>query len=228
MTGLSGPRRDPRSGHAESLVIFLHGYGADGNDLLALAEPLAEHLPDTAFRAPNAPEPSRANPAGYQWFPIPWLDGSPEAARDASYRRSAEVLDGWITAAMAEEDVAPARTAVVGFSQGTMMALAVLPRRSEPVAGIVGFSGRLLEPAALGQARSKPPVLLVHGDMDEMVPLAALAEAEGGLRAAGFDVRSHVSRGIGHGIAPDGLGLALAFLKERLGAAGDGLRRAKA
>ena len=216
MTALTGPRRAARSGNTRSLVIFLHGYGADGNDLLGLAEPLSEHLPDTAFLAPNAPEPCVVNSAGHQWFAIPWIDGSRESAMEAGYRRSAEILDDWLTRAMAEERVSPARTAIVGFSQGTMMALGVVPGRAEPLAGIVGFSGRLVDPAALERARSKPPVLLVHGDMDDVVPVAALSEAETALRGAGFDVRSHISRGIAHGIAPDGLGLALRFLKEKL------------
>lgn len=217
MTSLSGPRRGPSPGHAKTLVIFLHGYGADGNDLISLADPLSQHLPDTAFRSPNAPERCVVNPMGYQWFPIPWIDGSPETAMRASFQASSKALDAWLDQAMEEEGVTPAQTAVVGFSQGTMMALAVLPQRAEPVAGIVGFSGRIHDAAALKQARSKPPVLLVHGDMDEMIPIRSLAEAESALKAAGFEVRSHVSRGIGHGIAPDGLGLALGFLADRLG-----------
>lgn len=218
MTSLTGPRAGPRSGQTRSLVILLHGYGADGNDLFGLAEPLAQHLPDTAFRAPNAPEPSRVNPMGCQWFPIPWLDGSSEAEREASFRRSTALLDGYLTEAMEEEGVAPAQTALVGFSQGTMMSLHVAPRRPEAVACIVGFSGRLLDGAALKrEARAKPPVLLVHGDRDEMIPVAALEEARAGLAEAGFSVQWHVSRGIGHGIAPDGLGLALAFLRRHLG-----------
>ena len=214
---LTGPRRDARSGHAKSLVIFLHGYGADGNDLIGLAGPLAPHLPDTAFLAPNAPERNAVNPGGHQWFPIPWIDGSSESARDTSYRRSLGVLDDWLTQAMEAEGVPPARTAVVGFSQGTMMALSVLPALAEPVACLVGFSGRLLEPEALRAARVRPPVLLVHGDRDEMVPVSSLDEARRGLEAAGFDVTTHVSRGVAHGIAPDGLELALGFLKAHLG-----------
>ena len=217
---LSGPRRAARSGEAKSLVIFLHGYGADGNDLIGLAEPLSPHLPDTVFLAPNAPEPCAANPGGFQWFPIPWIDGSTEEARAESQRRSTGLLDAWLTEAMAAEAMGPAETAVVGFSQGTMMALSVVPARPEPLACIVGFSGRLLDPAGAARARSKPPVLLVHGDMDQMVPVSSLSEAETALRAAGFDVLSHISRGVAHGIAPDGLELALGFLVTRLGAGG--------
>lgn len=215
---LSGPAARARSGKATSLIILLHGYGADGNDLFGLAEPLSEHLPETAFRAPNAPEPCRNNPHGYQWFPIPWLDGSSEEERDEAFRRSVRLLDDYITDAMREEGVTAAETALIGFSQGTMMSLYVSPRRDEPLACIVGFSGRLVGGDDLAQAaKVRPPVLLVHGDMDQMIPVSELSAAETALRGAGFEVTSHISRGIGHGIAPDGLGLALRFLQTHLG-----------
>ena len=218
METLSGRRAAARSGQTRSLVILLHGYGADGNDLFGLSGTLSEHLPDTAFRAPDAPERSRVNPMGYQWFPIPAFDGSSEAERDASFRRSVGLLDGYITGSIEEEGVTPARTALVGFSQGTMMSLYVAPRRSERLACVVGFSGRLVANEDLATAaKVKPPVLLVHGDQDQMIPVSELSAAETALRAAGFDVQSHISRGIGHGIAPDGLTLALRFLSKHLG-----------
>ncbi len=205
MPTLTGPRAAARSGQTKSLVILLHGYGADGNDLFGLSAPLAKHMPDTAFRSPNAPERCRVNPMGYQWFSISWLDGSAESEMESGFRRSAGILDRYITEAMAEEGVGPEATALVGFSQGTMMSLHVAPRRAEPLAAIVGFSGRLHAGENLKQeAVSKPPVLLIHGDQDEMIPVAALAEARNGLADAGFQVRWHISRGIGHGIAPDG------------------------
>ncbi len=221
MSMLGGPRAAARSGRTTSLVILLHGYGADGNDLFGLAGPLSEHLPDTAFRAPNAPEQSRVNPMGFQWFPIPWLDGSTDAERDAAFRRSVALLDGYLSEAMAEEGVAAASTALVGFSQGTMMSLYVAPRRDEQLACVVGFSGRLVANDDLATAaKVRPPVLLVHGDQDQMIPVAELSAAETALRAAGFDVQSHISRGVGHGIAPDGLDLALRFLARHLGTGG--------
>ena len=145
---LDGPSRPAASGAADSLVIFLHGYGADGNDLIGLAEPLAPHLPDTRFLAPNAPERCPGNPAGFQWFPIPWLDGTPEAVARAAAVVSFDLLDAWLDA-VAEEGIGPERTVLVGFSQGTMMALHVALRRAAPLAGIVGFSGRLLDPERL-------------------------------------------------------------------------------
>lgn len=219
MAGLTGAERAAASGEATSLVIFLHGYGADGNDLIGLADPLAAHLPNTRFLAPNAPQPCANNPMGYQWFPIPWLDGSSEAASALAAGQAFAMLDAWLDA-VATQGVPPERTALVGFSQGTMMALQVGLRRKAALAGIVGFSGRLLRPERLAaEIASKPPVLLVHGDEDAMVPVASLAEAKDALTAAGVPVRTHVSRGVGHGIAPDGLGLALGFLKETLGGA---------
>lgn len=209
--------RQAAIGRVRSLVVFLHGYGADGADLLGLADPLAPHLPGTAFVSPDAPEPCVNNAFGRQWFPVPWLDGSTEAASAASLALSTDDLNGFIDAAMAAEGVGPAATALIGFSQGTMMALHVALRRSEPLAAVVGFSGRLLQPEALtAQITARPPVLLIHGDADPVVPYADLAKAAAGLKAAGVAVQTHTSRGVGHGIAPDGLSLALQFLQRHL------------
>lgn len=214
---LSYDRRAPVSGTAKSLVVFLHGYGADGADLLGLADPLGQHLPDTVFVAPDAPERCAGNPFGWQWFPIPRLDGSSEEEAAAGLAAAARDIDAFLDARLAEEGLPASALALVGFSQGTMMGLHVVPRRAEPVAGIVGFSGRLLNPERLeADAISKPPVLLVHGDADEMVPPQSLNEAADALVKAGFEVYAHVSRGVGHGIAPDGLSVALAFLKDVL------------
>lgn len=216
MATLNGPEREAASGRADSLVILLHGYGADGDDLIGLAEPLAPHLPNARFLAPNAPEPCLNNPAGFQWFPIPWLDGSSEAQSAVAAGRAFAMLDGWLDA-VAKRGIGPERTVLVGFSQGTMMALQVAPRRPTPVAGVVGFSGRLLRPERLAaEIKSRPPVLLVHGEDDPLVPFAHLAEAAQALRAAGVETETHASRGVGHGIGPDGLAQALAFVKARL------------
>lgn len=210
-------RKAARSGQPGAMVIFLHGYGADGADLLGLADPLAPHLPNTVFLAPDAPEPCRNNPFGRQWFPIPWLDGSSETEAQAGLAQSVGDLNAFFDARLAEEGMRPDQLAVVGFSQGTMMALHVLPRRAEPVAGIVAFSGRLLVPERLAaEALSNPPVLLVHGDQDPMVPFADMGVAGRALAEAGFETYGHVMKGTGHGIAPDGLSVALSFLKDRL------------
>lgn len=210
-------RRAARSGVTRSMVVFLHGYGADGADLLGLADPLAPHLPDTVFLAPDAPEPCAGNPFGRQWFSIPWLDGSSPVEAAEGLARAVGDLNAFLDQRLSDEVLAAGRLALVGFSQGSMMALHVAPRRQEPVAGIVAFSGRLLQPERLAdEALSKPPVLLAHGDADQMVPFAEMDLAGRALAEAGFETYAHVMRGTGHGIAPDGLSVALSFLKERL------------
>lgn len=214
---LDAGRREPQSGTVKSAVVFLHGYGADGADLLGLADPLGQHLPDTLFLAPDAPEPCRAAPYGRQWFPIPWIDNSSEAESAQGLKDAAADVDAFLDSVLEEQGLTPAQLAVIGFSQGTMTALEVLPRRAEPVAGLVAFSGRLLRPEALGtEAISKPPVLLIHGDQDPVVPFADMGKAGDALVSAGFDTYAHVMKGTGHGIAPDGLSVALAFLKDKL------------
>lgn len=217
MTTLNGPRLDAKFGKPDSLVIFLHGYGSDGNDLLGIGNALQDHLPNTTFLSPNAPQPCVNNPMGYQWFPIPWLDGSTEEASKQGMADAVNLLHTWLDEVAIAENISAARTIVFGFSQGTMMALEVIPRRKDQMAGIAGFSGRLLNPESIGaEALSHPPVLLVHGDADEMVPPESLPLAADALVQAGFEVYTHISKGTGHGIAPDGLGVALQFIKSNL------------
>ncbi|MCC5988466.1 MAG: dienelactone hydrolase family protein [Pararhodobacter sp.] len=214
---LESSRKGVAKGSAKSAVIFVHGYGADGADLLGLADPLAPHLPDTAFFAPNAPERCTNNPFGYQWFPIPWLDGSSEEAARAGMVAAIDDLNAFVDKVLADEGLEPGALALVGFSQGTMMSLHIAPRRAKPLACLVGFSGRLLNPELLeAETVSRPPVLLIHGDADEMVPVQSLPEAADALVKAGFETYAHVSKGTGHGIAPDGLSLALGFLSDKL------------
>ena len=216
---LQAQRREPISGEIRSCVVFLHGYGANAADLIGLADPLAEHMRDTLFIAPDAPETCIASPMGLQWFPIPWIDGSSEEESRAGMENAAADLDAFLDGVMVDEDLLPEQVIVLGFSQGTMMALHVVPRREDAVAGIVAFSGRLLEPDTLAdEAQSKPPVLLIHGDADDVVPPQSLPQAAEALQEAGWtEVYAHIMKGTGHGIAPDGLSVALAFMRDRLG-----------
>ena len=214
---LNAGRKRPTSGQTRSVVVFLHGYGANGADLLGLADPLAEHLPDTLFVAPDAPEACPGAPWGFQWFPIPWIDGSSEEESMAGMNRAVEDLNAFLDALMVDEDLLPEQVVLFGFSQGTMMSLHVAPRREDAVAGVVAFSGRLLSPELLADdVKCRPPVLLVHGDQDDVVPIQSLPEAAEALQGAGWkEVYAHVMKGTAHGIAPDGLSVALAFMRDK-------------
>lgn len=216
---LKAGRKEPHSGEMRSVVVFLHGYGANGADLLGLADVLGEHLPDTLFVAPDAPEACPGAPMGFQWFPIPWIDGSSEEEAERGMIAAVEDLNAFLDALLVDEDLLPEQMVLFGFSQGTMMSLHVAPRREDELAGVVGFSGRILAPELLkDEVISKPPVLLVHGDSDDMVPPQSLPEAAEALQGAGFkEVYAHVMKGTGHGIAPDGLSVALAFMRDKLG-----------
>ena len=215
--GLRFKQRAAASGRTRSIVVFVHGYGADGGDLLGLADPLAPHLPDTLFVAPDAPQDCGGNPFGFQWFPIPWLDGSSQEAAEAGMAASVTLFNDFLDARLAEAGLAPEALALVGFSQGAMMSLHVAPRRPQAVAAVVAISGRLLVPERLvAETVVKPPVLLVHGDQDPVVPFEDMALAGNALIEAGFDTYGHVMKGTGHGIAPDGLSVTLQFLKEHL------------
>ncbi len=216
---LQAGRKGPQSGTTRSAVVFLHGYGANGADLLGLADPLMEHLPDTLFVAPDAPESIPGMPMGLQWFPIPWIDNSSEEEAERGLLAAADDLDAFLDALMVDEDLLPEQVVLFGFSQGTMLALHVAPRREDALAGVVAFSGRLLRPEMLADdLKTRPPVLLVHGDLDDVVPPQSLPQAAEALQEAGWqDVYAHVMKGTGHGIAPDGLSVALAFMRDKLG-----------
>lgn len=216
---LNTGRKEPVSGETRSAVVFLHGYGANGADLLGLADPLGAHLPDTLFLAPDAPESCAGAPFGFQWFPIPWIDGSSEEVAMRGMGAAVTDLNAFLDAVMVDEDLLPEQVVLFGFSQGSMMALHVAPRREDAVAGVVAFSGRLLQPELLpAEVVQRPPVLLVHGDADDVVPVQSMAESAEALQAAGWsDLYAHVMKGTGHGIAPDGLSVALAFMRDKLG-----------
>jgi phospholipase/carboxylesterase len=206
-TSLAGPSVAAKSGKATALVVFLHGYGSNGDDLISLAPYWADLLPDAAFVSPNAPFPCEANPwGGFQWF---GLDGTQAAA---------EILNGWLDVELAARGLDESRLALVGFSQGTMMSLHVGMRRAQPVAGIVGYSGRLIAPDLLkGEIKSRPPVLLVHGKADPVVPFESLAAAEQALRAEGVPVETLARPRLPHSIDQEGLQRGGLFLREKLG-----------
>ena len=213
MPVLTGPERLPAAA-PKRLVIFLHGLGADGNDLIGLADQWAPALPETAFFAPHAPEPCDMAPMGRQWFSL--QSRTPESML-AGTQGAAPMLDAYIDAQCARFALAPGRVALVGFSQGTMMSLYVSLRRPAPLACVLGYSGALLAPEALaGELRARPPLMLIHGDADDLVPVAALHGAVAALGAAGVAVQWHISPGIGHGIAPDGLAIGGTFLGDHL------------
>lgn len=217
---LESKRREAASGTTKSVVVFLHGYGADGADLLGLADPLSEHMPDTTFIAPDAPEKCLGNPMGYQWFPIPWLDGSSEEDSMRGVDMAAADINAFLDQVLEDEGISPSELIVFGFSQGTMMSLRVLPRRDTPIAGLVAFSGRMLEPDNFAEnVVSKLPILLVHGDQDDMVPPGHFSESGEVLQAAGFETYGFIMKGTGHGIGMDGLSVALSFMRDKLGLA---------
>ena len=208
---IDGPHHGPQGGGKPGhLVVLLHGYGADGNDLIGLAPVLAPLMPDVVFHAPNAPYPCEGNPMGFQWFGISRLD---PAVTLAGVQGAAPFVEAFLDETMAKYGLDEAKTTLIGFSQGTMMALHVGLRRKTQLAGIIGFSGLLAGAALLGtEIRSRPPVLLVHGDSDQMLPHHLSEEAAAALKANGVPVEFHIAKGIGHGIDQTGLSLAARFL----------------
>ncbi len=211
MRPLEGPVVEPAAGGpARSLVVLLHGVGADGHDLIGLAPMLQRHLPHTAFLSPNGPEPCDMAPMGRQWFSL--MDRRHEALL-AGVQRAAPDVAGFLDAERDERGLAADRCALLGFSQGTMTALHVAPRYEPPLAGVVGFSGALVGAELLAdELRAKPPLLLMHGDLDEVVPVQALPAAREAFESANFSVQWEIRRGLGHGIDPDGIDRAGRFL----------------
>ncbi|MBT3764226.1 MAG: prolyl oligopeptidase family serine peptidase [Rhodospirillaceae bacterium] len=209
---LNGPSLPPADGAApEQLVLLLHGVGADGNDLIGLAPYFQQVLPKALFVSPDAPFPYDMAPFGRQWFSL--QERTPEAF-DSGTHLAAPILNDFIDGLLVETGLTDAQTALIGFSQGTMMSLHVGPRRDQPVAGILGYSGALANPTKLvDDIQSYPPVMLIHGDSDEVLPVSSLPKAVGGLEAAGVPVTSHVRPGLGHGIDEEGIKLGVTFLE---------------
>lgn len=208
-TLLRGPELNAASGTTKRLVIFLHGLGADGNDLLSLAPML--DLPDTHFMSPNAPFACDMAPYGYQWFSL--QDRNPE--RILPEIRSAEpILNAYIDAALARFTLKPKDLALIGFSQGSMMALHTAPRRAEPIAGVVGISGALFGAERVSsEIKSRPPICLIHGTHDEVVPFVAMDAAKAALTREKLSVEAHARPRLGHGIDEEGIAITSAFLR---------------
>jgi phospholipase/carboxylesterase len=208
---LDGPRLMPAAGgKPRRLVVLLHGYGADGNDLIAIGRHWATALPDAAFVAPHAPDPCGMG-GGRQWFPLTFRDPS-EFGRGCA--AAAPALDDFLDAELARHGLPASALALVGFSQGTMMALDAGLRRRPPVGCIVGYSGLLARPEMLASAvRPTPPIALVHGDRDEVVPVDMLFAALEALGKAEVPVEWHLAPGLGHGIDPDGLAVGLGLIR---------------
>lgn len=212
---LSGPALMPKNGKApESAVLILHGLGADGENMIGISPYMAKHLPNTVFVAPNAPFEFDMYSVGYQWFSL--TDRDP-AKMLAGVKTAAPILNEFIDDIMREFNLTEDKIALVGFSQGTMTALYTAVRREKKLAGIVGFSGAMIAPQLVAaEAISKPDVCLIHGEDDDVVPFAAMAQAEQSLKENGFNIESHARPNLPHSIDPEGIDFASAFLKDRL------------
>lgn len=219
VASLDGPRLAPK-GPAKQLVVFLHGYGADGNDLIAIGEQWRDLLPGTAFVAPHAPEPCAQAPVGRQWFPLSLRD---EKELWPGVSGAQPALDQFLDAELARYGLSDERLALVGFSQGTMLALHVGLRRKRAPAAILGYSGLLAGPEHLANAQAKdakgahPPILLAHGDQDDVIPVEAMFIAAEQLAEANIPVQWHLASGLGHGIDGGGLLHGGLFLAKSLG-----------
>jgi phospholipase/carboxylesterase len=209
---VNGSSLQPLSGgHPKQIVLLLHGYGSNGADLISLAPHWQQALPDALFLAPNAPQRMYS---GYQWWPLSTF--TPQALASGA-AAAAPAVNAFIDRKLAQYGLGDADLALVGFSQGTMMALHVGLRRATKVAGILGYSGMLTGAAELAHQKiTKPPVLLVHGSADPIVPVSALHAAEHALRRLGMDVATHVSAGLGHSVDPVGLRLGAEFIERVL------------
>ena len=201
-------------GSPKHIVLLLHGYGSSGADLITLAPHWQRDLPDALFLAPNAPQRLSYLSSGYQWWPLSSFTPQALASGAAS---AAAAINAFIERKLHQYGLTEANLAIVGFSQGTMMAFHVGLRRPRPVAAIVGYSGMLTGGHELSHLPiTRPPVLLVHGSADPVVPVAALHAAKAQLEHLGVDVTAHISLGVGHSVDPAGLRMGGEFVVRAL------------
>ena len=210
---LNGPILPPKSGKKpKQLVILLHGYGADGSNLIGLGAEWADNLPDAEFIAPNAPYQCEMNPFGYQWFSL--RDLTPEVIFNF-LKEVVPVLNSFIDSELKKRNLTEKDLVLVGFSQGTMMSLYTAPRRENCCAGIIGYSGRLFgEENLKDECKSKPPITLIHGEADDVVPFESMVLAKNALVAEGFSIETHARPNLPHSIDMEGIKIGQKFLEK--------------
>lgn len=212
---LDGPRLEPQNGKAKSIVLLLHGVAAQGANLLDLAYALQTYLPDTLLLAPDAPLPYDDGPMGFQWFSL--QDRTPDILL-AGLREATALLNGFADQLLSHLSLPPERLAFVGFSQGAALALFAGLCHSPTIAGTVSFCGALPDtPALQDDILGKPPLLLIEGEADEVVPFEAQARTGTWLEAAGLDVETVLRPTLGHAIDAEGIARAGTFLQRVLG-----------
>lgn len=196
-------------GRAHSLCVLLHGFGADGNDLMPVAEILTHYFPDMYFAAPNAPEPCVTDPQWFQWY-------SPFADRDAADFEVAAIaprVNRYIDRQLERLGLADDRLVVLGFSQGGGIAIEAALTRDRTCAALLAFTTSVRNKPTLSQRiRSRPPVLLVHGADDPVIDVSSLHRSVSTLSAVGLNVEHHICAGIGHTLNDEGVHVAAEFL----------------
>ena len=198
-----------------TLVVLLHGWGADGDDLIPLADEWGGALPHAAFAAPDAPEPHPMLATGRQWFDLGAqpVDLSSERSA-AAVEKAADAVNRFADTELARLGLPPGAVAFAGFSQGATVALVAGLGRSGGCAGLVAYSGALAGGRVPAKVGERPRALLRHGEMDDVVPPISMDVAAKALSAAGIAVESHLVPGLGHGIDSGGIDRGGAFLGE--------------
>lgn len=215
---LSGPIRKSLSGKINELVIFFHGYGADGNDLMSLSDSFSKLLPNAEFYSPNAPNRCEMGGIGYQWFPIRQnADGTTNLNSSKEIILSVNMINDYINLLIKEKKIDISKILLIGFSQGTMIALETMISNEKGFMGLIGFSGGFLDVTKkIGTDSIKTPIMLIHGDVDQVVPMTMTNIAVKQLHKKGFNVKKHICKDLGHGISIDGLNYASEFLRKIL------------